>query len=69
MAKEVGLRPEGLVNDYQRTCTYSKGVESPDIRLAITLLAGNAFGIILTELRFRGLVMTNEDMLTAKKEE
>lgn len=53
----------------QRTCTYSIGDVSPDNRLTTILLAGNAFGTMLTELRLRGLATTSEDMLTAKNEE
>lgn len=53
----------------EHTCTYSIGDMSPDRRLAAILLAGNAFGTILMEVRFRELVTTSEDMLTAIGEE
>lgn len=37
---------------------------SPGDRDADTLVAGNAFGTIFTEDRFRGLVMTSEEIVT-----
>lgn len=39
---------------------------SPGGRDADTLAAGNAFGTIFTEVRFRGLDMTSEEMDTAQ---
>ena len=49
-----------------RTCTNSSGLLSPDGRDADTLLAGNALGTMLMELRFFGLEIRSDDMLTAK---
>jgi hypothetical protein len=50
----------------QHTWTYSIGDISPGNRLTAILLAGYAFGSMLTELRFRWFVTTRDDMVTAK---
>lgn len=47
------------------TRTNSIGVFSPRGLDADTLVAGNAFGTILTAERFRGLEMTTEEIVTA----
>jgi hypothetical protein len=43
---------------------YSSGESSPDDREADILLAGYAFGTMLTVVRLRGLVIDSEDMVT-----
>jgi hypothetical protein len=48
-----------------RSCTNSKGRLSPRDRDADTLVAGNAFGTILTDVFFRGLEMTSDEIDTA----
>ena len=49
-----------------RTWMNSMGALSPSGRDVYTLLAGNAFGTMLIDVRFRGLVMTSDEMDTAK---
>jgi hypothetical protein len=49
------------------TRTNSRGAESPEARDADTLVAGNAFGTMFTEVRRFGLAMTAEEMDTARE--
>jgi hypothetical protein len=50
---------------WKRTWTNSTGELSPSDRDADTLVAGNAFGTMLIDVRFRGLDMTTEEIDTA----
>lgn len=47
-----------------RTWINSTGVWSPAVREANTLVAGNALGEMLIDLRFRALLMTSDAMDT-----
>jgi hypothetical protein len=49
------------------TCINSTGPRSPDVRVAVTLVAGNALGTMVIALRFRGFEMTREEMDTGKR--
>lgn len=51
----------------KRTWTNSTRAESPRGLETDTLVAGYALGVMVTELRFRGLVMAKEVMLTMDK--
>lgn len=50
-----------------RTWMKSTGALSPKGRDADTLVAGNALGTMLREVRFRGLLMTQEAMDTVHR--
>ena len=49
------------------TCTNSTGAVSPEGLETDSLLAGNAFGVTVTEERLRGFVTTKEDIDTGEE--
>lgn len=52
----------------RHTCTNSTGALSPSGLATESLVAGKAFGATVRDVRLRGFVTTNEDMVTASKQ-